>query len=357
MRCILSALAAAALLAGHSSADPAKRFDFTAKFRTGSPVPRLLAVEGTSIYPDGALLRIGIRARGAATWILKGEAALRNRKFLSEFNLGESSLPPGWYEAVVEFDLGDQPTHVKNLVQAGSDFEACALDPEHGKEFIEKLRAESKEYAAAVEEYVRKNRRCASEEQAARKFFQVGGDGDAEALLELECAFLRDHAESALQTLQALCTLQAGDPAATQAALSEASTAVERTDAAVRARRRGLAWCPRGPVYDALSNALFQTARLRETVESLALGEGARLAAEIASLDASESPLDKDERRRHEAMSAALQQLRATRAETARRALAILADSLHGPAGLDPATDRRDAAWKRSLEACGLEPE
>ncbi|MBI2922095.1 MAG: hypothetical protein HYY18_13665 [Planctomycetes bacterium] len=359
MRRLIPAAAAAMvfLFSQAARAHDGYKFELKAglkKVQRGKGEFAMVYVEGHAHYPDGTLLRVGIRHPNVETYLKSVQVRVSKRLFMAEIGPWEQHFPPGRYPVIVEFEFEDQSKGMQDTLQSHEDIAQCLVN---NPEFQAKYKKDNPEkYEQFMKEIKANGGRCIGKKQSGSCFLEVGSPEDAERDRAEEAALLRDGADAAAELFSGLMkvrppapgagTFDASDPRAWYNRWRDDWTGVEGP---LRRRSASLVWVSLPRVHECLNSALLNMLLLQDAVHSQAFGDAAAWAAEIEELRALGEGLTKDQRRRRDHLAGELRRFAELRQGYERTIAENLAEAKFGKEGIEPSAENR-LAWLNALK-------
>lgn len=354
------ALCLAALLSLNASAHPGYKIQLTAQFKEtkkGQANFRNVFITGHAHYPDGTVLKVGVRnEKVGGSYLFWVNAPVRGQEFAAEMGPWNQSFPPGKYICEAWFEFEKQPEAVRNSLKDLEEFQECLKD---NPDYQERYKKENPEKYEKLMKQIAASGKCASNKAFGACELMIGSADEAEQADENERAFIRGTADGVKELIKALVDQQERhldqnksstvNAEAYQAWLTEWQEAVSSTDLAIAERRKGVVVTAYGPIYSNLSDSLKFLFDYERNLQATLYGDVAAKSTELETLNGKGEGVNKDEKRRRENLRKELAGVLRERTDLQEQILVALADALYGSQGLDPAPERRKVTieeWK-----------
>ncbi|KAF0243263.1 MAG: hypothetical protein FD180_3490 [Planctomycetota bacterium] len=349
---IFASLAIALLAASTACAHVGYKIKMTASYKEtkkGDASFRNVFVSGHAHYPNGTSLLVMIRPDKGPYLPMNIRVTVEKEEFAAEMGPWREGFPAGKYVCEAWFEFDRQTEGVKSLLREEEEFQKCLKDD---PEYQEKYKKENPERYEKLMRQIAGSGRCASSKQFGTCELTIGTADDAAQSGEAEKAFLGDRADLVKDMLTELVKnyLKHSDPnkGADATAESYAAWAAEfqaqigLVDAEISGRLREMVFNARKGAYDTLVNSIMALGDLERIMQAGLYGEPAKKLAELKAInDKGDSTLDKDQKRRRDALKRELAGAVEDRSACERRLVESLAETRFGNKGLEPAPARK----------------
>lgn len=349
---ILASLAIAFLAASVAHAHVGYKIKMTATYKEtkkGDTTFRNIFVSGHAHYPDGTTLTVMIRPENAGYLPLNMRAVVQKEEFAAEMGPWREGFPAGKYVAEAWFEFDKQSDAVKNALKEEEEFSRCLKDDPAYQEEYKKLNPERYE---KLMKQIAGSGKCASNKQFGTCELTIGTADEAAQSSEGERAFLRDRADLVKDLLTELMKTYGkhADPNHGAEVTSEAfdnwqtefQDQLGQVDQEISGKLRDMVFNERKETYSSLSSTIMSLGDLERSLQASLYGEASSKVKELQKLnDLGDGKLDRDQKRRREALKKELVALEHDREEAEKRFVQNLAETRFGPKGLDPAPERK----------------
>lgn len=331
--------------------------------KKGGTTFRNVFVTGHAHYVDGVVLEVGVRPEKSAGYLIWTKAPVRKEEFAAELGPWRETFPAGTYVVEAWFDLDKQPEAVKSLLAEEEEFSKCLKDD---PTYQEKYKRENPERYEKLMRLIAATGRCASTKQFGTCRVTIGTPDDAQRSNEEDRAFIRDHADLGRALMGELLKESArhSDPDRNAGVNAEAWATwsqdwvdqLTAADGDVQDRLRNTVYNEHKETYSSLGNSLMALGDLQRTISDLLYGAVMEKTAELAKLNKKlDSELSRDERRRRDILKREIAGYDIEKADSSRRAVESIAETLYGHRGLDPAPERMKVFIEELKAEFGLE--
>ncbi|MBI2923331.1 MAG: hypothetical protein HYY18_19925 [Planctomycetes bacterium] len=358
-------LALACLIATDACAHVGYKIQMTSQFKEtkkGSSTFRNIFVTGHAHYPDGTVLKVGVRSeKVGGSYILWANAVVRKEEFAAELGPWNQSFPPGKYIAEAWFEFDKQPEAVRSALKEQDEFRECLKDD---PAYQERYKKENPERYEKLMKQIASSGKCASNKQFGACELMIGTPDDAAQETENEKAFIRDHVDATKELLGELIRTEAKhkDPNRNAAINQDAyagwvgewQDVVSKSDLEISERRKAVIVNEFSDVYACISNALISLFELEQNVQSFLYGDAVAKQKELDELLKKGDGASKDEKRHRDSLKREMAALVKARAEMEKRTVEALADAMHGKQGLDPSPELHESFIAEQKEKNGF---